>query len=98
MLKTSASGVLAEHCRLTISAALTGVLCFIRHGVSLRSLSCRAEYASPLRHWALTTSRPSANVKLLIRRLADLATALLAVFLSILKFFWRQHRTGKVTV
>ncbi|WHZ29736.1 MAG: hypothetical protein OJF51_004538 [Nitrospira sp.] len=30
-----------------------------------------------LRHWALTDSRPSANVTLLLRRVADLAAALL---------------------
>jgi len=34
-------------------------------------------YASPLRHWALTNSRPSANVTLIILRVADLAAALL---------------------
>jgi len=34
------------------------------------------EYASPLRHWALTNSRPSANVTLIILRVADLAAAL----------------------
>ena len=34
-------------------------------------------YASPLRHWALTDSRPSANVTLIILRVADLAVALL---------------------
>jgi hypothetical protein len=31
----------------------------------------------PPRHWALTDSRPSANVTLLIRRVADLAAVLL---------------------
>jgi hypothetical protein len=34
------------------------------------------EYASRLRHWALTDSRPSANVTLIILRVADLAAAL----------------------
>ncbi|HWV45830.1 MAG TPA: hypothetical protein VN039_07400, partial [Nitrospira sp.] len=34
------------------------------------------EYASPLRHWALTDSRPSADVTLIILRVADLAAAL----------------------
>src|SRR6187397_124602 len=33
-------------------------------------------YASPLRHWALTDSRPSADVTLIILRVADLAAAL----------------------
>ena len=32
-------------------------------------------YASPLRHWALAISRPSANVTLIILRVADLAAA-----------------------
>jgi hypothetical protein len=34
-------------------------------------------YDSPIRHWALTISRPSANVTLIILRVADLAAALL---------------------
>ena len=34
-------------------------------------------YVSPRRHWALTNSRPSANVTLIILRVADLAAALL---------------------
>ena len=33
-------------------------------------------YASLLRHWALTDSRPSASVTLIILRVADLAAAL----------------------
>jgi hypothetical protein len=33
-------------------------------------------YASPRRHWALTDSRLSANVTLIILRVADLAAAL----------------------
>ena len=57
-------------------------------------------YPSPLRHWALTDSRPSADVTLIILRVADLATALFGerrvgvggcertAFLSILKIFW----------
>jgi len=44
---------------------------------SLRGSTYGTEYASPLRHWALTNSHPSANVRLLIRRLADLAAAAL---------------------
>ena len=89
LLKKSASFVLAGHCRLTISAAFTNVLRLIRRGVNLRgstyhrARAARAArgggekgYALPLRHWALTISRPSANVRLLIRRLADLAAAL----------------------
>ncbi len=37
----------------------------------------KASYGSPLRHRALTDSRPSANVRLIILRVADLAEALL---------------------
>ncbi|WHZ29272.1 MAG: hypothetical protein OJF51_004074 [Nitrospira sp.] len=91
MLKKAASVVLAGHCRLTISAAFTNVPCLIRHGVNLRGSTyhrARAAqaargwvggkvYASPVRHWALTDSRPSANVTLIILRVADLAAALL---------------------
>jgi hypothetical protein len=33
-------------------------------------------YAPPLRHWALTDSRPSGNVTLIILRVADLTAAL----------------------
>jgi hypothetical protein len=35
MLKKSASGVLAGHCRLTISAARTGVALFLHRAVRL---------------------------------------------------------------
>ena len=42
MLKKSASGVLAGHCRLTISAAFTSVPCFIQHGVNLRGSTYRS--------------------------------------------------------
>ena len=35
----------------------------------------KKDYASPLGHWALTASRSSANVTLIILRLADLAAA-----------------------
>jgi hypothetical protein len=91
MLKKAASGVLARHSRLTISAAFTNVPRFIQRGVNLRgstyhweraALAARGgvgekEYASPVRHWALTVSRPSASMTLLIRRVADLAAALL---------------------
>jgi hypothetical protein len=42
MLKKSASGVLARHSRLTISAAFTGVPCLIRHGVNLRGSTYRS--------------------------------------------------------
>ncbi|WHZ26196.1 MAG: hypothetical protein OJF51_000991 [Nitrospira sp.] len=90
MLKKSASCVLGGHCRLTISAAFTGVPRFIQRGVNLRDSTYRRAraaraarggrvrkgYASP-RHRALTDSRPSANVTLLLRRVADLAAALL---------------------
>jgi hypothetical protein len=36
MLEKPSSGVLVGHCRLTISAAFTGVPCLIRHGVNLQ--------------------------------------------------------------
>ena len=42
MLKKAASGVLAGHCRLTISAAFTSVPCLIRHGVNLRGSTYRS--------------------------------------------------------
>jgi hypothetical protein len=42
-------------------------------------------YVSPRRHWALTNSRPSANVTLIILRVADLAAALLEAFLRIMQ-------------
>ena len=41
----------------------------------------------PLRHWALTISRPSANVTLVLLRVADLAAALPENFFSILLVF-----------
>jgi hypothetical protein len=91
MLKKPASGVLAGHSRLTISAAFTNVPRFIQRGVNFRGSTyhrvraARAVrgwvggkvYASPLRHRALTDSRPSAGVTLIILRVADLAAALL---------------------
>ncbi len=49
-------------------------------GVVLASLgrsTYREKYASPQRHWALTDSRPSANVTLIILRVVDLAAVLL---------------------
>ncbi len=72
MRKKAASGVLAGYCRLTISAAFTGVPCLIRHGVNLRGSTYRraraasaarggpGEMTTPrlLRHWALTGHRP----------------------------------------
>ena len=42
MLKKSAGCVLAGHCRLTISAAFTGVPYLIRHGVDLRDSAYRS--------------------------------------------------------
>jgi hypothetical protein len=42
---------------------------------SLRDSPYGDEYDSSLRHWALTNSRPSANVTLIILRVADLAAA-----------------------
>jgi hypothetical protein len=58
----SVSVVLAEHCRLTVSAAFTIVTRVIPRVVNLR-------------HWALTDSHPSANVTLIILRVADLTAA-----------------------
>ena len=49
-------------------------------------LGAEKEYARP-GHWALTDSRPSADVTLIILRVADLAAALLTAFLSILNLF-----------
>jgi len=40
-------------------------------------LTAPQEYDSPLGHWALTDSRPSADVTLILLRVADLAAALL---------------------
>jgi len=40
---------------------------------SLNASTYRKKYASALRHWALTDSRPSADVTLIILRVADLA-------------------------
>ncbi|WHZ30356.1 MAG: hypothetical protein OJF51_005159 [Nitrospira sp.] len=90
MLKKSSSGVLAGHCRLSISAAFTSVPRFIQRGVNLRDSTYHRERAALAarggwvrksaprpRHRALTDSRPSANVTLLLRRVADLAAALL---------------------
>ncbi len=49
MLKKSASGVLARHCRLTVSAAFTNVTRFIQRVVNLRGSTYRTEYALYLR-------------------------------------------------
>gem|GEM_PF-3398161 len=73
MFQKSSSVVLTRHSRLTISAAFTNVPRFIQRGVNLRVSTYKTTYASPLGHGTLTDSRPSANVRLLIRRLADLA-------------------------
>jgi hypothetical protein len=68
MLKKSASGVLASLRDSTYHRE--------RAVITARGGRVRKGYASP-RHWALTGSRPSADVTLLIRRVADLAAALL---------------------
>ena len=69
MLKKSASGVLAS------------LRCSTYHRVRAAQRSSgrvgEKVYASPLRHWALTDSRPSANVTLISLRVADLTAALL---------------------
>ena len=70
MLKKSASSVLAS---LRGSTYQVGT-------EQLRLLGggrVKKDYASLLRHWALTDSRPSADVTLIILRVADLAAALL---------------------
>jgi hypothetical protein len=68
LLKKSASGVLAS---LRDSTYHPGKSCSGSSG-----WVGEKEYASPLRHWALTDSRPSADVTLIILRVADLAAAL----------------------
>jgi hypothetical protein len=70
MLKKSASGVLATLRGSTYRRARAAKE---QLGVG----RVKSDYASPLRHWALTDSRPSANVTLIILRVADLAAALL---------------------
>ena len=47
----------------------------------------------PLRHWALTGSCPSANVTLIILRVADLAAALLNGLLNTLGAFLHESAT-----
>ncbi|WHZ28444.1 MAG: hypothetical protein OJF51_003242 [Nitrospira sp.] len=69
MLKKSASGVLASFRGLNVPGH--ELLRAARGGPGEK------EYASPFRHWALTDSRPSADVTLIILRVADLAAALL---------------------
>ena len=69
MLKKSASRVLASFRGSTYHRA--------RAARAARGGVGENEYASPLRHWALTDSRPSADVTLIILRVADLAAALL---------------------
>ena len=69
MLKKSASGVLASLRDSTYDR--------VRAARSSSGRVGETEYASPLRHWALTDSRPSADVTLIILRVADLAAALL---------------------
>ena len=69
MLKKSASGVLAS---------LKGSI-YHRARAAKGSSGRVGEMTTPrpLRHWALTGSRPSADVTLIILRVADLAAALL---------------------
>ncbi len=47
LLKKSASGVLAGHCRLTISAAFTNLPRLIRRGVNLRGSTYRSVRLAP---------------------------------------------------
>ena len=65
----SASGVLASLRGSTYHR--------VRAATAARGGLGENNYASPLRHWALTDSRPSADVTLIILRVADLAAALL---------------------
>jgi hypothetical protein len=51
-------------------------------------------YASPQRHWALTDSRPSANVTLIILRVADLAAALPAERRVLARRGWAGETVG----
>ncbi len=53
-------------------------------------------YASPPRHWALTNSRPSADVTLTTLRVVDLAAALLEGLLNILWVIWIGSGTSKM--
>ncbi|WHZ27303.1 MAG: hypothetical protein OJF51_002100 [Nitrospira sp.] len=68
MLKKAASGVLASLKAPTYHRA--------RAARAARGWVGGKVYASPVRHWALTDSRPSADVTLIILRVADLAAAL----------------------
>ena len=49
LLTKAASGVLARHCRLTVSAAFTNVTRLTQRVVNLSGSTYRSEYASPLR-------------------------------------------------
>ena len=69
MLKKFASGVFASLKGSTYHRA--------RAAKAAQGGWVRKVYASPLRHWALTDSRPSADVTLILLRVADLAAALL---------------------
>jgi hypothetical protein len=84
MVKMAPSFVLSGHCRLTVSAAFTRLPRFIQRGATIRGSTYQTMYDSPLGHWALTISHPSADVTFLIRRVPDLAAALLDTILTIL--------------
>ena len=63
------------------------MLRLIRRSVNLRGSSYGKEYSSAFRTLAITDSRPSANVTLLIRRVADLSDAGVAMVMSFNEFF-----------
>ena len=68
MLKKSASIVLTSPKGSTYHR--------VRAATAARGGLGENNYPSPLRHWALTDSRPSADVTLIILRVEDLAAAL----------------------
>ena len=80
MVKKSPSGVLASLRGSTYHR--------VRAAKSSSGRVGEKEYASPLRHWALTGSRPSADVTLIILRVADLAVAVLAEWRVLARRGW----------
>ena len=73
----------------------TTVLRLIRRSMNLRGSSHGKEYSLAFRTLALTDSRPSANVTLLIRRAADLSGASVTMVMPFNEFFvgvWQGHR------
>lgn len=103
--KKSATGLLARHRRLTISAAFENVTRYIQCVVNLRRSMHDREWDSPLSHRRLTdvqtwrslfvapwiSLRPCSTASLRILRaiLADRARKLIAAHYSIIEFFRR---------